>query len=245
MGNKRKEKFFIMFKKRKRYEEIQDHFLLNSHVDLAINYERDNQSTSRVIIQKADYFKHLLMMYQPGDFKVRRGQVVNISTLHFREKRISLFGRVIQADSKYFIVQYKPEIVFINLRRGFRENPKIIFDIDGKIELLKRRRSISDKLILKDISITGIGFLLNGYKWRKDILNRQLNFEGRISLNFVNKKDQSIYVVDGDVNLVRVIQTANGFIEGYEFMGKKSDNLSKIIMDSQIAHRQGEIKYYG
>ncbi|MCG8615551.1 MAG: hypothetical protein MI802_04995 [Desulfobacterales bacterium] len=234
-----------MFNKRKSYEEIQEHFLLNSHVDLAINYERDNQSTSRVIIRKADYFKNLLMMYQPSDAKVRRGQIVNISTLYLREKRVSLFGRVVQADSKYFIVQYKPEIVLINLRRGFRENPKIIFDIDGKIELLKRQRSISEKLVLKDISITGIGFLLSGYKWRKDILNRQLNFEGRINLNFVNKNDQSIYVVDGKVNLVRVIQTANGFIEGYEFRGKKSEDLTKIIMDSQIAHRQGEIKYYG
>ena len=233
-----------MFNKNKSHEDIQEHFQLNSYVDLAINYDMDNQSIDRVKIRKAVYLKNLLVMYQPGASKARKGQIVNISTLYLRENRLSLFGKVIQAESNFFIMKYKPEIVLINLRRGFRENPKILFDVDGKIKLFEKERLISEKLILKDLSLTGVGFLSNGYKWNKDILNTKLNIEGRVHLNFVNKKDHSTYTVSGKVSLVRVFPTSNGFLEGYDFFGKKSDDISRVVMDSQIAHRQAEIKYY-
>ncbi|MCG8634641.1 MAG: hypothetical protein MI863_12490 [Desulfobacterales bacterium] len=141
-------------------------------------------------------------------------------------------------------MKYKPEIVLINLRRGFRENPKLLFDIDGKIELLEKERYISEKLILKDLSLTGAGFLSSDYKWEKERLNKRLDIEGSMHLNFINKKTREVFAVSGNINLVRVIHTPNGYLEGYEFSGKKSDDISKIVMDSQIAHRQAEIKYY-
>ncbi|MDM8539269.1 hypothetical protein QUF70_21145, partial [Desulfobacterales bacterium HSG17] len=218
---------------------------LNSHVDLAVNYDMDNQSTDRVRIKKVDYLKNLLVMYQPSSARVRKGQNINISVLYLKKERISLFGKVLHAESNFFYMQYKPEIVLINLRRCFRENPSILFDINGKIETCDKERFVSESFILQDLSINGVGFLSNDYKWDKDFLNKKLNVEGKIHLNCVNKKNQFIYTITGIVNLVRVIQTSNGFIEGYEFCGKKSDDISKIVMDSQIAHQQAETKYYG
>ncbi|MBU0971604.1 MAG: hypothetical protein KKC20_13200 [Proteobacteria bacterium] len=233
-----------MFNKKKIHEDLQEHFRVNSYVDLAINYDMDNQSINRVKIRKVDYLKNLLVMYQPAWSKARKGQTINISTLYLKENRISLFGKVIQAESNFFIMKYKPEIILINLRRGFRENPKILFDINGKIEIDDRERSVSEKFILKDLSISGVGFLSQDYEWDKDFLNKRLNIEGRAHLNFINKKNQFTYTVSGIINLVRIIKTSNGFLEGYDFLGKKSDDISKIVMDSQFAHKQAETKYY-
>lgn len=223
---------------------MREHFRLNSYVDLAINYDMDNQSIDRVQIRKADYLKNLLVMYQPGSSKIRKGQRINISTLYLKEDRVSLFGTVIHTESNFFLMKYKPEIVLINLRRGFRESPKILFDIKGKIEICDKERFVSEKFNLKDLSITGVGFLSKDYEWDKDLLNKKLTIKGKIHLNFVNKINQSAYIISGIVDLVRVIQTSNGFLEGYEFLGKKSNDISKIVMDSQIAHKQAEMKYY-
>ncbi|MCP3940927.1 MAG: hypothetical protein GY710_05530 [Desulfobacteraceae bacterium] len=233
-----------MFNKKEHYKNIEEHFQLNSYVDLVLNYDMANQSIGRVKIRKVDYWKNLLVMYQPGAPKARKGQIVNISTLYLRKNRLSLFGKVIQAESNFFIMKYIPEIILINLRRGFRENPKILFNIYGNIKIFEKERLISEKLILKDLSLTGVGFLSNGYKWNKDLLNKQLNIEGQIHLNFVNKKDQSTYAISGNVNLIRIVQTPNGFLEGYDFLGQESDDISKVVIDSQIAHRQAEIKLY-